>query len=394
MVKILIADSLSSNVIKSLEESGYQVHYDPSLSDKTLVHEIPEYNILVVRSTKVTRSAIEAAKNLGLIVRAGAGVNTIDIKAASEYGILVTNTPGCNADAVAELAMGHIIACDRQIVANTNDLRNGQWTKKNYLDSPGLKGKTLGLLGAGNVSQRLVNIAHGAGMNVIIWSYFFDDNDAKKMGVTRVLDKMDVARNSDVISIHIPYMKETHHSISTEFFDAMKPGAIFINTARGEIVDTPAMINAINNKGIRVGIDVFEDEPTFSLGDFNHSELAKLVCSATCHIGGSTQQASELIAQETINIVNTFVKTGEALHCVNIEAKPKCDHVLAIRHKGVLANIIQTICEYGGEILSVNNQILSGGESCTCSIRMKCKLPLDDQISAIDGVFSATTSEN
>lgn len=392
MAKVLIADSVSQQVIKDLEAAGNYVHMDASITDKTLPQEIKDFKVLIVRSTKVTRAAIEAGKNLALIVRAGAGVNTIDIKAASENGVLVTNTPGCNSDAVAELTIGHIIACDRQIVNNTEHLRQSQWAKKLYLDCPGLKGKTLGLLGAGAVSQGVVRIAHGIGMNVIIWSYFFTDEDAKRMGVERVENKLDIAKRADVISIHIPYMEETHHSINKEFFDEMKDGAILINTARGEIIDTLAMVDAIKTKHIRVGLDVFEDEPTFSMGDFNQSELAKLVCSCTCHIGGSTQQASERIAQETVNVVNTFVKTGEALHCVNIEAKPKADLVVAIRHKGVLADILACFAKNNAEILSLNNQCLKGGASQTCTVRIRAKEAFDDAICGISGVFSSSTA--
>ena len=387
MVKILIADSLSDEVVKTLQGDGNFVHIDPSITDKSLPDEIKDYEVLVVRSTKVTCQTINNAKNLSLIVRAGAGVNTIDIKAASDKGIYVTNTPGCNADAVAELTIGQIIACDRQIVSNSINLRSGKWTKKKFLNSQGLRGRTLGLLGAGNVAQRVIKIAHAIGMNIIVWSYFFDDNDAKRLGVTRVLDKMDVARDADVVSIHIPYMKETHHLISKEFFDAMKPGAILVNTARGEIVDTQALTNAIKEKGIRAGVDVYENEPSTGMADFDQSEFAKLLSSSTCHIGGSTEQASELIALETVKVIQTYIKTGEPLNCVNIDARPKCDQVLSIRHTGVLTNIIQYLSEKNAEILSLNNQLLTGGGSQTCSIRIKCKNINDVKIESLVGVL-------
>ena len=394
IMKILIADSLSNDVVKTLKADGNIVKMDPSITEKTLPEEIQDYDILIVRSTKVTAETIKKAKNLSLIVRAGAGVNTIDIKACSNKGIYVSNTPGCNADAVAELTIGQIIACDRQIVQNSINLRSGKWTKKKFLNSDGLKGRTLGLLGAGNVAQRVMKIAQAIGMKVICWSYFFDDDDARRLGVTRVLDKMDIARNADVISIHIPYMKETHHSISKEFFDAMKPGAIFINTARGEIVDSQALAEAIKEKRIKAGLDVFENEPSTGMADFDQAEYAKILASSTCHIGGSTKQASELIAQETIRVVQTYIKTGEPLNCVNIEATPKCDKIISIRHAGVLPSIIQYLSENKCEILSLNNQILTGGGSQTCNVRVKCKNINDLKLDKIDGVLSAiSTSE-
>lgn len=386
MTKILIADSLAPNVVKRLEEEGCKVRMDPSISEKSLPNEINDYDILVVRSTKVTRLAIESAKSLKLIIRAGAGVNTIDINAASEKGIYVTNTPGCNSDAVAELTIGHLIACDRQIVQNSINLRNGEWKKENYLNCCGLKGRTLGLLGAGNVAQRVIKIAHAIGMEVIVWSYFFDENDAARLGVTRVLDKMDVARNSDAISIHIPYTSETHHLISKEFFDAMKPGAIIVNTARGEIIDTKALAEAIKEKGIKAGLDVYENEPASSSSSFDQSDFAQIISSSTCHIGGSTKQASELIANETINVVMTYIKTGKVLNCVNIENDPNCDSILSIRHKGALSQIIQFITKNNAQILSMNNELLKGGEGQICTIKIKGNCDNKD-ITSIDGVI-------
>lgn len=388
-MKILIADSLSNEVVKTLKNDGNSVKMDPSITEKTLPNEISDYDILIVRSTKVTAETINNAKKLSLIVRAGAGVNTIDINACSKKGIYVTNTPGCNADAVAELTIGQIIACDRQIVQNSINLRNGEWTKKKFLNSQGLKGRTLGLLGAGNVAQRVMKIAHAIGMNIIVWSYFFDDDDARRLGVTRVLDKMDIAKNADVISVHIPYSKETHHSISKEFFDAMKPGAIFINTARGEIVDSKALADAIKEKGIKAGLDVFENEPTTGMAEFNQPEYAKILSSSTCHIGGSTKQASELIANETIRVVQTYIKTGEPLNCVNIDAAPDCDQIISIRHSGVLPSIIEYLSKNNVQILSLNNKILTGNGSQTCNIRVKSKNIDELKLKSIDGVLSA-----
>ena len=391
-MKILIADSLSDTVVEALREAGHKVKMDPSLDKNTLENEICDYDVLVVRSTKVTRSIIEKGKNLSLIVRAGAGVNTIDIEAASYHGVFVSNTPGCNSDAVSELTIGHLIACDRQIVDNAENLRNGKWVKNQFLNCAGLKGKTLGLLGAGNIAQRVAKVAQAIGMNVIVYSYFFDEKDAERMGVTKVNDLMDIAKNSDAISIHIPYMKETHHLISKKFFKTMKNGAILINTARGEIIDTPEMINAIKTKGIKVGLDVYEDEPTYGVGDFKSSELARLVCSATCHIGGSTQQASELIAEETINVITTYAQTGKVLNCVNIDASPACDETLTIRHKGVLAQIIQTISSNGATIQSISSQNLSGGESQTVTLKIKGDV-VSSQLKMLDGVLSVNKSK-
>jgi D-3-phosphoglycerate dehydrogenase len=321
MQNILIADEFDSRILEQLKSDGHTVQYEPSLTTNHLITASSKFNILVVRSTKITREVLSSSRNLSLIIRAGVGVDTIDLKSATEQGILVSNTPGCNSDAVAELAIGHIIACDRQIVNNAESLRNGKWVKKQYLNCGGLFGRTLGVVGAGAIAQRVIRVAQAMGMRVICCAPELDQAMAERLDVQRAADKFEIARKSDVISMHIPLFKQTFHYCSTEFFDAMKEGAIFVNTSRGEIVDTEALITAIKRKGIRAGLDVYENEPTGGSGPFQATELAKLLSSCTCHIGGSTTQASEAVGVETLKIIKKFVGTGEALNCVNPEAK-------------------------------------------------------------------------
>jgi D-3-phosphoglycerate dehydrogenase len=391
-VSILIADSLSPKVVQALESSGYIVRMDPALTSQTLVDAIGTYQILIVRSTRVPRPVFAASKGLALVIRAGAGVDTIDVDAASEYGVRVANTPGCNAAAVAEVTFAHILACDRQIVNATTSLRAGEWRKQLFLNCPGLKGRTLGVLGAGSVGQAVARIAKGVGMRVIMASLGFEPCHAADLGVEWAPDHLELAKVSDVITIHIFYVPESHHLLSKQFFDLLKPGATFINTSRGALVDTPALIEAIKTRQLRVGLDVYENEPGGGTGDFAQAELANLACSATPHTGGSTEQANEEVANETLNVVRTFATTGEVLHCVNIDATPAADLVLTIRHKGVLPAIVAVIAGKNGEILTVNNQCLGGGKSQTAAIRVRGKEPVDEAILALPGVLSCSVA--
>jgi D-3-phosphoglycerate dehydrogenase len=316
-MKILIVDALDKFALESFKNAGYDVKYDPTISASSLKFEIPTYEILIVRSTKVNKEAIEAGDSLKIIIRAGAGFDNIDVSTASKYGIHVCNTPGMNNDAVAELALGHIIACDRCIPKNTQHIKSGEWRKKDFMNCRGLKGRTLGIIGCGNIGKSLIKAAKSLQMNIVGWSYGFTKEEAAELGIEYAETIIDVARNSDVVSVHLAYFKMFHHFINHDFFDAMKEGAIFVNTSRGEIVDTNALIEAINEKHLKVGLDVYEKEPADAIAKFEESELADLVCSATCHIGASTLQAMEMIATETINVVDKYVQTGEALHCVN-----------------------------------------------------------------------------
>jgi D-3-phosphoglycerate dehydrogenase len=182
---------------------------------------------------------------------------------------------------------------------------------------PGLPGRTLGGIGARPIAQRVIRVAQAMGMRVMCRAPELDDAMAARIGVARVADKLEIARESDAISLHIPLLKQTFHYCSTEFFEAMKPGAIFVNTSRGEVVDTAALTAAIRVKGLRAGLDVYEDEPAVGSGPFAATEFARMLNSATCHIGGSTAQASDAVGEETLNVLRTFINTGDALHCVN-----------------------------------------------------------------------------
>jgi len=388
MVKVLIADSLEKKAVDLLQAAGYEVKMDPSITEASLAEAIKGYNVLIVRSKKVNKAAIDAADSLSLIVRAGAGVNTIDVAAAAEKGVYVCNTPGMNSDAVAELAFGHILACDRQIPQNTQHLRAGEWRKKLFLTCTGLKGRTLGIIGAGNIGRCMMNIAKGFGMNVIAWSRSFTPEQAKALGVDFAPTPLDVAKVADAVSVHLAFVKgQTNHFINKEFFDAMKPGAIFVNTSRGDIVDTEAMRAAIKEKKLKVGIDVYEGEPTASMGDFPYKDLANEVSSCTCHIGASTNQAGDLIADETVRVVKTFLTEGVAIHCVNMNAKPEIDGTLLVRHTGVVADIIACCAKNNATILSINNVVLKGDKAQSLAIGLKCDHCFKDEVAQIPGVI-------
>jgi D-3-phosphoglycerate dehydrogenase len=273
-------------------------------------------------------------------------------------------------------------------------LRSGEWRKKDYLECPGLRGRTLGVFGAGQIARRVIRVAQAMGMRIVCLAPELDEALAAELGVEKVTDKLELARQAAAVSVHIPFLPETHHFFSIDFFNALPIGAIFVNTSRGAVVDTPAMIEAIRTRKLRVGLDVFEQEPTAGTGPFEDSELAKLLVSCTCHIGGSTEQASDAVAIETLNVIRTFIRTGEALHCVNLEARRKTNLLIAIRHKGVLTEILALITAGGAEVVSVNNQSLMGGAGETATLRIRGHVSIQTDLQALAGVTSlSVTSE-
>lgn len=372
MFKILIADKMSPNAVDSLEKLGATVTLNPDLGADDLPAAVGDSNVLIVRSTKVTAETLDSAQNLELVIRAGAGVNTIDLERASSLGISVANCPGKNMDAVAELAMGLIIAADRRIVDASCDLRAGKWRKKAYQKASGLKGRTLGVIGLGSIGGALVGIAKGMGMEVVCWSRSLTPERAEELGIGYCESRDAVAAVADVISVHLAASPETKNCINADFFLKMKDGSIFVNTSRGDIVDTDALKDAIEKKELRVGLDVFADEPAGGEAAFEQSELASMVACSP-HIGASTDQASEAIADEAVRIVKVLVETGKAPNTVNIRESSSELSTLLVRHfnrVGVLASVLDILRKEDVNIEEMDNSVFSGNEAAVACLKI------------------------
>jgi len=371
-MKILLADKLSPVTITELEALGASVTSSPDLTAEQLPEQIGDSEVLVVRSTKVTAETIANAPKLALIIRAGAGVNTIDLEAASNRAIYVTNCPGKNTDAVAELAMGLLIAADRRIADACSDLRNGKWRKKEYQKSNGLKGRTLGIIGLGAIGRGVARRAQGMDMNVIAWSRSLTDEKAQELGIGRCETPLEIAEQSDAISIHVAMKPETKHMIDKAFLDKMKDGAILVNCARGEVADTEALKAAISEKGIRVATDVFENEPSGGDADLEDTSFASMV-TCTPHIGASTEQASEATAEEVVRIVRLYKELGKPCNTVNLRSKTSAVVSLVVRHDnqvGVLAGVLNILRSNDINIEEMENSVFENGLAATCTLKL------------------------
>jgi len=324
-MRVLIANKFEPSGIEGLRALGGDITYDPDAGDRlaSMMTELAP-DVLIVRATKVTADAL--VPSLKLIVRAGAGVNTIDVASALARGIIVTNCPGINAIAVAELAFGLMLAVDRRIPDNVSDLRAGVWNKKEYSRARGLFGRTLGLLGAGAIGREMIRRAAGFGMPVVLWSRRFNGRDGalsavegRELGVEAARSQIPVtlaptpraaAERSDVLSVHVALTPETKHLVNADVLAGLRSGGILINTARGDLVDAQALAAAVKDRGIRAGLDVFAAEPPASAGPFVDPIVQMPGVYGTHHIGASTDQAQEAIAAETVQIVKSFMETG------------------------------------------------------------------------------------
>jgi D-3-phosphoglycerate dehydrogenase len=370
-MRILVADAFPKERLDDFRALGLEVDHQPSVSVADLPAAARLARILIVRGKQVTADVFGTAPALSLVVRAGAGVNTIDVGAASRRGVYVANCPGQNSIAVAELAMGLLVALDRRIPDNVALLRAGKWDKKTFSEAEGLFGRTLGVAGAGAIGREVVKRARAFGMNVLAWSKDLDDTAAKALGVERATDLLSLAARCDVLSVHLPLSKETRGLVSRAVLEALRPGAIFINTARAEVVDQEALLELARAGRIRVGTDVFPGEPDKGQADFD-SPLGKLPnVYGTHHIGASTAQAQDAIAREAVRIVASFLRTGRVPHCVNVASKTPARARLVIRHfdkVGVLANVLGLVREAGINVEEVQNTVFEEAQAASCSI--------------------------
>ena len=368
-VKIIIADKFPEQYVEELKGLDLDVDYSPKLGEDDLPDAAKETDILVVRSTKVKATTINAAQKLNLIIRAGAGVNNIDIPAANKKGIYVANCPGKNAVAVAELAIGLMIALDRRIPDNVIDFRNGKWNKAEYSKAQGLKGKTLGIIGVGNIGKEVTKRAQAFGMNV----YGKDITRIEGVQVKDFSEMDQLLPLCDVISIHLPVTPETKGLFNKEMFGYMKPNSLLINTSRAEIIDEDALLEAIKEKNIRVALDVFKDEPEYKQGDVKSSLQSNPNVYITHHIGASTAQAQNAVAEETVNIIKHYLHSGIIDHWVNRARLSDAKYQLVVKHfdkPGVLASILEIIREGKINIEEIDNVIFDGGLAANCTMKL------------------------
>ena len=318
-MKALLADRIADPGPALLQAAGIEVAADPDLTATSLPDAVVETaaDVLVVRSTRVTEDTLRSG-HLKLVVRAGAGFNTIDVQTASDLDIKVANCPGKNAAAVAELAFGLIIALDRHVADNVSDLRWGLWNKSGFSDARGLRGSTLGLLGTGHAGRAMIPVAKAFGMEVIGWSRSLSPALASQLGIDHRSSPADVARDADIVSLHVALTPETRGMVDAAFLDAMKPGAYLVNTARAEVVDERALVEAVKSKRLRAGLDVFEGEPAAGTGEVDSPLFATPGIIGTHHIGGATTQAHRAVAEEMARVVVEFASTGRVLNQVGV----------------------------------------------------------------------------
>jgi D-3-phosphoglycerate dehydrogenase len=397
---ILVADNIADVGIDALRDAGHTVTSQPGLSGEALIEalraEAPD--VLIVRSTRVTAEALEASPALALIVRAGAGYDTIDVSGAAQRGIFVANCPGKNSVAVAELTMGLLVALDRRIPDNVIDARAGHWNKNEYAQAEGLKGRTLGIIGLGNIGTEVMRRAKAFDLDVIAWSRSLTPEAAEAQEIGHRSSPEAVAADASIVTLHVASTPETKHLADRDFFAALPDGALFVNTTRAAVVDEDALTWAMDEKGVLAAIDVMEGEPASKQAEFEHPLADHPNLYMTHHIGASTQQALDATALEAVRIIRTFDEKGDVPNCVNLAAQTEASYQLTVRHEdkvGVLAGVLDEIRRANWNIQEMSNRIFEGEKAAVASIRFAGTYDADviARIEERDDVFAVSTNE-
>lgn len=397
---ILVADTIADVGIQQLEDAGHTVVERPSLSGNALVEALrtERPQVMIVRSTKVTPEALDASPPLSLIVRAGAGYDTIDVEGASARGVYVANCPGKNSVAVAELTIGLVLSLDRRIPDNVADARSGRWNKKTYAQADGIKGKTLGIIGLGNIGEEVLRRARAFDVEIAAWSRSLSEERAAELGVTYCDTPTHLAGMADIVTLHVAATPDTKHLADRSFFEALPDGALFINTTRASVVDEEALAWALDEKGVRAALDVMEGEPAAKTGAFEHPLADHPRVYMTHHIGASTQQAQDATAAEAARVVTTFDATGDVPNCVNLAVQTPARYQISVRHRdkvGVLARVLDAMRKAEWNIQEMENRIFEGAQAAVANIRFEG--PFDeatlDAIESEDDVLAVSMIE-
>jgi D-3-phosphoglycerate dehydrogenase / 2-oxoglutarate reductase len=389
-MRVLLADAIDPSTVGVLTDRGHDCVSDPKLTADDLPDRIAGFEALVVRSTKVTAATIQAADALELIVRAGAGTNTIDVDAASEVGIYVTNVPGRNAIAVAELTMGLLLAIDRRIADNVADLRTGSWNKTSYSKADGLFGKVMGIVGLGEIGFAVAERASAFGLDVRAIRKDRDEATEERirsLGIELEDSLEELVATADIVSIHVPATPETDSMFDARMLDRMKEGAILLNTSRGDVVDEAALLDALETRALRAGLDVYPDEPGSGATDWSSKLAQHPNVVGTHHIGASTKQAQKAVAEGVVEIIDAFVR-GEILNCVNLAPSRLGTHTLHVRHfdrVGVLAGVFDILRRRELNVEQMENRVFEGRNAAVATIDVVGDVG-PDLIAALEGL--------
>jgi D-3-phosphoglycerate dehydrogenase len=371
-MRVLVTDSFDAVAADTLRESGFDVIHNPMLDADTLSVAVQDLQpqVIVVRSVEVGAAALEASRQLALVICAGSDAECVDLDAASRLGVMVSHCPGRNAAAVAELAFGLMLACDRRIPDQVADLRAQRAGQGSPPDAAGLAGRTLGIVGLGQVGQEIARRGLAFGMHVVAWSKNITEDRCDALGVDFCSNLVNLAKLADVVSVSVTGNEETRGLLGDKFFNALRPGAILVNTSGGNVCDESALLNAVRNRGVRAGLDIF-DSATGARTATEAALAAEPGVYGTFRVGACTEQARLSIDSEVVRILRAWRTDGAVLHCVNVAEHTAASSLLLVRHEnrpGVLARIFDVLGKASINVEQMDNQISASGSAAIARV--------------------------
>lgn len=371
-VRVLVTDAFDASAADTLRQSGFDVIHNPMLEADTLAVAMRDLQpqVLVVRCAQVGDEALRASAQLALVICAGSGTECVDLDAANRLGVMVSHCPGRNAAAVAELAWGLVIACDRRIPDQVADLRTGGADLPRYADAAGLAGRTLGIVGLGQVGQEIARRGLAFGMHVIAWSKHITEDRCDALGVDFCANLVNLAKLADVVSVSVTGNEETRGLLGDKFFNALRPGTIVVNTSRGHVCDESALLHAVRSRGVRAGLDIFAADPDERTAG-ERALASERGVIGTFRVGDRTEQARISIDSEVVRILRAWHADGTVLNCVNVAEHTAASAVLMVRHEnrpGVLARIFDVLGKASINVEQMDNQISTGGTAAVARV--------------------------
>ncbi|MSR28506.1 MAG: hydroxyacid dehydrogenase [Phycisphaerales bacterium] len=387
VARILVVDEFGTAGLDALRAIGCDAIHNRALSASSLALAIRdlEPDILVVKSMRVSDEALASTDRLGLVVCCGQTTDSIDVAAASRRGVFVSHCPGRSAAAVAELAWGLIIACDRRLPESVALLRTGAWDPPQGTPPEGLAGRTLGIVGLGNVGQEIATRGIAFGMHVVAWSRHISEERCDALGIDYCANLVNLAKLSDVVSVSVSANEESEGLLGEKFFNAVRPGASIISTSPPSVINESALLNAVRTKGVKAGLDLHQVEPEARSRPTLVALLRESTVFATSQPGAHSRQAREAIDQDVVRTVRQWTEKGSAVGCINRTRATSAVTLLHVRHlnrPGVLAGVFEVLGSSGVNIEEMENVICAGGVAGIARIHVNAT-PTEGQITAI-----------
>ncbi len=373
--RVLVVDPFGAQGIEGLRAVGCDAIHNTLLTAETLELAALDItpDILVVRSMRVSEAILNASERLGLVVATGSTLENIDIDAASRRGIFVAHCPGRSAAAVAELAWALILGCDRRLPDHVMAVRSGASDDDNPNESAGLAGRTLGIVGLGQVGQEIAKRGAAFGMHVVAWSRNITEERCDALGIDYCANLVNLAKLSDVVSVSVTANEESHELLGDKFFNALHAGATIINTSLGGVVNEASLLHAVRTKGIRAGLDLHEYATSINERPILGQLMKQPGVYGTMQSGAMTTQACEAVDQEVVRIVRQWLEHGTVSGCVNRVGQSSAVTLIHIRHlnrPGVFAHIFDVLGKAGINVEEMENVICAGGEAAIARIHL------------------------